>query len=75
MSKLTIGRTLTLRYCTACSRFASGFAATRCGNDARHNMSASCPTELVDVCVVGLPGSRPARGIFEDYDATHQVPA
>jgi hypothetical protein len=60
MSKLSIGRTITLRYCTACDRFASGYAQARCGADLRHNMSAGCPTELVDVTVVGLPDNRPS---------------
>jgi hypothetical protein len=73
MNELSIGRTLALRHCKRCGAFATGFAKARCGRDLRHNMSAGCPTELVDVCVVGLPGSRPARGIFEDYDETHRV--
>jgi hypothetical protein len=67
MTPLSIGRTITLRYCTRCERFASGFARTRCGDDGTKNMRAECPTELVDVTVVGLPGSRP--------DYKRQVPA
>lgn len=59
MTELSIGRTITLRYCTACERFSSGFARTRCGQDGTKNMRAECPTQLVDVCVIGLPGNRP----------------
>jgi hypothetical protein len=61
-SDLRIGRTITLRHCTRCGAFATGFAKARCGADLRHNMSAGCPTELVDMTVVGLPDNRPRYG-------------